>query len=241
MGKLITLILLASINLALRSQVDSSNNSMTDSALTFIKQESSVLSISPKSKFSLIENIYPQFNMYGYWDPAHMNPYRFLTLPQDTRVNINLLGEDCDFSLPLNAPLTSHFGRRWGRPHQGIDLDLRNGDSVATVFDGVVRLSQYYYGYGNLIIIRHYNGLETCYAHLSERYSKVGDLVNAGECIGLGGSTGHSTGSHLHFEVRYMGKPLDPERIIDFKNAQLKTDILHLKPKFFKTFTCKSL
>ncbi len=187
-------------------------------------------------ELSNIKGIYPLLNMYDYWETDNLNPYRHMQLPAKTRVEIDLLPQDCDFSLPINSYVTSHFGYRWGRPHQGTDLDLNTGDSVFAVFDGVVRLSQWYHGYGNFIVIRHYNGLETCYAHLSRRYMQVGDLVNAGQLLGLGGNTGHSTGSHLHFEMRFMGLPIDPERVIDFKNAEVKHEVLVLKPKFFKPY-----
>ena len=190
----------------------------------------------PEEEMSKIPKVYPVLNMYDYWEDDHMNPYRFMTLPRNTKVRIKILPEDCDFSLPIDAPTTSPFGYRWGRPHNGIDLDLETGDSVCAAFDGVVRLSRWYYGFGNLIVIRHFNGLETCYAHLSKRALKSGDIVNAGQFIGKGGSTGHSTGSHLHFEVRFLGKPINPERIIDFKNAVLKVSHLELKPSFFKSY-----
>ncbi len=225
-----------------KSQVDSLSLAQKDSTEERVVQinedRSTVDSIvqTSKEEMSKIPKIYPLFNMYDYWEDDHMNPYRFMTLPRNTKVSIKIVPEDCDFSLPIDAPTTSPFGYRWGRPHNGIDLDLETGDSVCAALDGVVRLSRWYYGFGNLIVIRHFNGLETCYAHLSKRALKSGDIVNAGQFIGNGGSTGRSTGSHLHFEIHFLGKPIDPERIIDFKNAALKISHLELKPSFFKSF-----
>jgi len=201
------------------------------------KKDSQIVTAEKEQeRFSTIPLVFPDVSMYDYWEEDHMNPYRFMKLPSKTKVKIKILPQDCDFSLPIIAPVTSRFGYRWGRPHNGIDLDLETGDSVCAAFDGVVRLSRWYYGFGNLIVIRHFNGLETCYAHLSKRALKPGDLVNAGEYIGKGGSTGHSTGAHLHFEIHFMGKPINPERIIDFKNATIKNEYLKLNPRFFKRF-----
>ena len=244
MRRLIIVIWVLSFSL-LRAQVDTSKVNSNDTVVNSLdtldlvtKDSVQSINISEENEVQMseISGIYPLFNMYDYWADDHMNPYRFIKLPKKTRVKIKILQEDCDFSLPIDAPTTSRFGYRWGRPHNGIDLDLETGDSVCAAFDGVVRLSRWYYGFGNLIVIRHFNGLETCYAHLSKRELKSGDLVNAGQYIGKGGSTGHSTGAHLHFEIHFMGKPINPERVIDFKNATLKVESLELKPRFFKDY-----
>lgn len=127
----------------------------------------------------------------------------------------------------------SKFGYRHRRRHQGVDLPLDTGTPVYAAFDGKVRLSKYYRGYGNLVIIRHENGLETFYAHLSKRLANPGDWVNAGEIIGLGGSTGRSTGPHLHFETRYKGYAFDPEWLIDFESGKLRHRLFVLKKNYF--------
>ena len=126
------------------------------------------------------------------------------------------------FQIPFDGIITSSFGWRKGRNHNGTDIDLKTGDTVRAAWSGKVRYAQYNKGgFGNLVIIRHENGLETFYAHLSEHLVVPNQEVEAGEPIGLGGNTGHSYGSHLHFEVRFYDIPLDPEKVIDFKNKRV--------------------
>ena len=124
------------------------------------------------------------------------------------------------FVQPVIGPITSRFGYRRYRFHYGTDLDLVTGDPVKAAMDGMVRITTYDRGFGRVIVIRHPNGLETVYAHLSKIKVDTNQIVKAGEVIALGGNTGRSTGSHLHFEVRYLGKAINPETIIDFKNAK---------------------
>ena len=122
-----------------------------------------------------------------------------------------------NYSMPCDGYLTSHFGPRGNITHQGVDLTLKTGDAVRSVWDGVVRYARPNSGgYGNLIIIRHYNGLETYYAHVSRFKVKENDTIVSGELIGLGGSTGHSSGPHLHFEVRFYNSCFSPEKIFNF-------------------------
>jgi murein DD-endopeptidase MepM/ murein hydrolase activator NlpD len=128
-----------------------------------------------------------------------------------------------DFVMPFEGKVTSRYGYRRGRYHNGIDIDLNTGDTVLAAFDGKVRYSKYNKsGFGNLIVIRHYNGLETFYAHLSELIVVPNQWVKAGDPIGLGGNTGNSYGSHLHFETRFYDAPMNPEEIIDFKNQKIR-------------------
>ena len=129
------------------------------------------------------------------------------------------------------------FGPRRGRRHQGVDLPLKTGDPIYAAFTGKVRFAKYMSGFGNLIIIRHENGIETFYAHLSKMHVKVGDWVNAGDVIGLGGSTGRSTGPHLHFETRYNGFAFDPQWLIDFKTGELRHRLFVLKKKYFNIYS----
>src|SRR5690606_35983628 len=113
---------------------------------------------------------------------------------------------------------------RW---HYGTDLKLDTGDTVVAAFDGIVRIAQYdRLGYGHYILLRHYNGLETLYGHLSAYSVKVGDLVKAGEMIGLGGSTGRSSGPHLHYEVRYQGIAINSDDLYNFMDFSLRVDTL---------------
>lgn len=125
------------------------------------------------------------------------------------------------FTMPSWGPLSSPFGWRHKRYHKGVDIQLKKGDTVVSAFDGMVRLAQKKGGYGNLVIVRHYNGLETVYGHLSKIKVTEGQVVASGELIGLGGNTGRSTGPHLHFEVRFMGAPVDPQYFISFDYGNL--------------------
>jgi len=137
------------------------------------------------------------------------------------------------YTHPFQGEITSHFGYRRYRQHYGIDIDLITGDSVKAAFDGKIRVTKYYRGYGKLVVIRHKNGLETAYAHLSKILVDSNDCVKSGDIIGLGGNTGRSTGSHLHFEVRYLGRAMDPESIIDFDKAELLDDNILICDKHF--------
>ncbi|UYZ65188.1 M23 family metallopeptidase [Hymenobacter weizhouensis] len=141
--------------------------------------------------------------------------------------------------MPLNStPLTSDFGFRGYRWHYGVDLDLNTGDSVKAAFDGVVRITKWDgSGYGNYILVRHYNGIETLYGHLQKSLVTPGTFVKAGQLIGYGGSTGRSTGSHLHFEVRYEGNPIDPEKMYDFPDYKLIQDNFQVTAALFAYYS----
>ena len=151
-------------------------------------------------------------------------------------VDIPLVDSTHGFCIPHPGQVTSTFKYRRRRPHKGVDINLNTGDAVYAAFDGIVRVAmptRMSGGYGNVIVIRHVNGLETYYGHLSKYIVKSGDIVKAGELIGYGGSTGRSTGPHLHFETRYMGQAFDPERIFDFKNGTLRNEVFSLKKHYF--------
>lgn len=169
------------------------------------------------------------------WDTA--SPYNYgndLTAMIDT-IAIPLIDHlHNEFVIPHNGMVTSTYKQRGRRFHYGTDVDLVTGDTLKSCFDGVVRYSDYSSGgYGNLVVIRHYNGLETYYAHLDKLLVKVNDEVNAGQIIGLGGTTGRSTGSHLHFEMRFFGNALNPEKVIDFANKKLISDTLSMHKELF--------
>jgi murein DD-endopeptidase MepM/ murein hydrolase activator NlpD len=114
------------------------------------------------------------------------------------------------FIWPVNAPMTSPFGWRWGRMHEGVDLGAAYGTAIAAAAAGVVIYAGWEGGYGNLTVIDHGGGLATAYGHQSRIAVSVGQSVSQGETIGFVGSTGHSTGPHLHFEVRVNGEAVDP-------------------------------
>lgn len=172
------------------------------------------------------------------WDSNSVHCEKFDVLQFTDTVCLHLVGSySCGYNHPIAGRKTSEFAFRRYRYHFGVDLDLETGDSVGTVFDGKVRIAQYSKSYGNVVVVRHSNGLETYYAHLSKLLVKPGQDVTAGQTVGLGGNTGHSFGSHLHFEVRYKGQPINPNSIIDFENHQLRVNEYNLSKADFKYLT----
>jgi murein DD-endopeptidase MepM/ murein hydrolase activator NlpD len=131
---------------------------------------------------------------------------------------------------PIKGKVISPFGYRGGRQHTGSDIKLHKGDTVRAAYCGRVTKASCYFGYGNLVILKHLNGLETYYAHLSKCLVNVGDSVVAGEIIGLGGRTGSATTEHLHFEVRQNRVPRNPEKYFDFSNCTVKIPFLAFSP-----------
>jgi len=162
--------------------------------------------------------MFPADELYGYWDTNRVNPYgnREIVYPDTFAV-------DCStFILPIDIDIkiTSVFGVRGRRMHNGIDLKVQIGDTIRAAFSGKIRIKGYERrGYGYYLVIRHSNGLETVYGHLSKFLVGDNEVVTAGQPIGLGGNTGRSTGSHLHFETRFLGQALNPSHIIDFNNG----------------------
>jgi len=155
----------------------------------------------------------------GSFDPAKMIDTICFSLI-DTLKRIH-------FVPPFKNYVTCGFGPRRRIFHFGTDIKLQKGDSVLAAFDGIIRVTKFdRRGYGNAIVIRHSQGLETIYGHLSKVLVITNQRVRAGELIGFGGNTGHSTGAHLHFEVRYHGEPFDPSCFYDFANYKLKCDSL---------------
>lgn len=171
---------------------------------------------------------------YHTWNTEIANPYtqEFSEWKLDTTIELTL----DTFVMPIVGPITSNFGWRRGRMHNGVDIDLEVWDTLRACFSGTVRVARYYGGYGRAVIIRHDNGLETIYAHLHRIKVESGDRVKAGDFIGFGGSSGHSTGSHLHFEVRFLGKPINPAHIISF-DEMAATDTLVVK-RVKNSFAC---
>lgn len=133
------------------------------------------------------------------------------------------------WSYPLaGAHVISPFGGRGGRGHAGVDIKTKPNDQVVAAFDGIVIQSGPYFGYGNYIVIRHAYGFSTCYSHQSRNFVKAGDKVKAGQVIGLTGSTGRATTPHLHFEVRFKGRPINPNLLFDHASHQLRAKVLTL-------------
>jgi murein DD-endopeptidase MepM/ murein hydrolase activator NlpD len=176
----------------------------------------------------------PSYDTYCSWNTERVHPYKDdLRFMKDTVV-LALAPDSCDFVSPYTGRKTSDFGYRRYRYHYGVDIKLYKGDEVKSAFEGVVRIAQYDGDYGKVVVVRHQNGLETLYAHLSELNVKEGDKVEAGDVVGLGGSTGRSTGSHLHFEARYKGEPIDPNSLIEWETGYLCHDTLAVNQEHFE-------
>lgn len=177
---------------------------------------------------------------FGLFDSMSVDPYGYDTTAfldtLDRFLCMSKYGADGDWYFPIvkKTYVTSPFGFRRYKWHYGTDLKLEVGDTLVAAFDGVVRVAKYNpRGYGYYVIIRHHNGLETLYGHMSRYDVHVGQTLKAGEMIGLGGNTGHSTGSHLHFEVRYKGKAIDPAVFYNFEDECLETCDFTVTPEHF--------
>lgn len=186
---------------------------------------------------------FPSNDLYSSWDTTVIHPYSFAeSFKQDSALIRLTEPTDCGFVLPFSGNVTSEFGWRKRRPHYGTDIDLETGDTVMAAFDGMVRIAKLNRSYGNVVIIRHKNGLETVYAHLSKILVEPGQMLEAGQIIGLGGNTGHSYGSHLHFEMRYLGQAIDAEDFIDFAAGTLKkNEVLFTKSDVENKYDLRAL
>lgn len=174
---------------------------------------------------------------YSIWDAYSLNPYR-MDISQ-LKENLNIVLFDTTKGQYWSEPvphsfITSAFGKRGYRWHYGVDLELDMGDSIRSVWDGVVRLTNWDGGgYGNYVLVRHYNGFETLYGHLSDIQCTVGQIVQAGDLLAKGGSTGRSSGPHLHFEIRYQGIPINPMEIFDFNAHDIRSSNFTISPETF--------
>lgn len=177
----------------------------------------------------------PAYYIYHQWDTVNIHPFKVDLSKRLDSICVKLVcDQNCDFMIPTKGRTTSNFGYRHHRPHMGIDIDLETGDTVRCAFDGRVRIAKRNKSYGNVVIVRHNNGLETIYAHLSKISVAPDSVVNAGTVLGLGGNTGHSKGSHLHFEMRYLGNALNPNDVVNFNSHQLLNDTLVITKNNFK-------
>lgn len=181
----------------------------------------------------------PDINLDG-WDNKMINVGRFDSKNMTDTVHISFLDltNKLCFCPPFKNYVTSGFGPRRYIFHYGTDIKLQIGDSVRAAFDGVVRVTKFdRRGFGNVVVLRHQQGLETIYGHLSKVLVETNQTVKAGDLIGLGGNSGRSTGSHLHFETRYQGEPFDPSCLYDFNAFKLKHDTLTLTHANFDYLT----
>lgn len=191
------------------------------------RQENIGNQISSKDTQAFLDNLFkdeeePELDIYNEgWNSRSVNAYAGMAVPDTKTIDVS------EFAMPCPGYVTSPYGyrRRFRREHKGIDLKLQTGDTVYAAFDGRVRLTNFERrGYGYYVIVRHTNGLETVYGHLSRFLVEPDQDVKAGEPIALGGNTGRSFGSHLHFETRFMGIPINPAAIFDFANQTVHTD-----------------
>jgi len=170
--------------------------------------------------------------IFSMWDTSRVhNVEKYCDELGDSVILPLLVSSGQKYVQPFCGRITSKYGPRRGRFHYGMDIDLVTGDTVVSAFDGFVRFAGIAGGYGNVVVVRHFNGLETLYGHFDKLLTESGKLVFAGDPIGLGGNTGRSFGDHLHFEVRFKGIALNPQDIIDFQTCALKTDTLVLYQK----------
>jgi len=165
------------------------------------------------------DEVAPEIDIYTEgWNSRKVNPFSESQVPNSCMIDIR------GFAMPTKSTrVTSPYGyrARFKRMHKGVDIGIRSNDTIYAAFDGKVRLTNYEAkGYGNYVILRHPNGLETVYGHLNRFLVKPNQTVRAGEPIALGGSTGRSTGPHLHFETRYMGYAINPQAIVDIANRR---------------------
>ena len=184
-----------------------------------LKELATLSEIEMEEKENLM---FPADELYGSnWENRWVDPFR-----GTAKVNFpDSFAIDCSsFVYPIAidsmARITSKYGPRRRRMHKGIDLKVLKGDTIRAAFNGKVRIKAFERrGYGYYVVLRHPNGLETIYGHLSKILVEENQIVRAGETIGLGGNTGRSTGSHLHFETRFLGQAINPAEIIDFENG----------------------
>ena len=170
---------------------------------------------------------------YSIWTNAAINPYN-VKLSESMKDTVRI--DVSSFTSPGYRYVTSEFGGRWGRLHAGIDLKVFIGDTICSAFEkGTVRITKFdRRGYGNYVVVRHENGLETLYGHMSKILVEEGQHLDAGEPLGLGGSTGRSTGPHLHFELRYLGNPINPRDAINFSTGKIHDKTLVLTKDNFR-------
>lgn len=204
-------------------------DSINDEAIELISYYNSILNSKETDLSHIKYGRLPATNFYDDFDETtvfQITPETEFPESQIIKIESDSLGI---YHHPRIGPINSKYGWRDGRMHKGIDINLHKGDPVVAAFDGMVRIAQLKGAFGNVVIIRHYNGLETVYAHLSKIKVKPGQVVSSGQLIGLGGNTGRSSGPHLHFEVRFKGHSINPASIISFTEQKTHNDTIVIK------------
>jgi LysM repeat protein len=184
-------------------------------------------SLVNKNSLSTHQNDEENNYFLNCWGDKKIQIFPDSIIKADTGTVINFY--ERPFCIPFTGKITSPFGYREGKYHKGIDINLNIGNPIVASFSGIVRMARFYGNFGNVVIIRHWGGLETVYAHLSKLKIKAGQKVEAGQVIGLGGNTGRSSGPHLHFEIRYLGQPINPQQLISFEEQRLKYPVVIFK------------
>ncbi|MDE6299624.1 MAG: peptidoglycan DD-metalloendopeptidase family protein [Muribaculaceae bacterium] len=225
--KLASMLILASISAGgVMAQTVKSKSPHSDAHRQLLanqaKTKDQIRLVEKNTFIDLIDDLEPEPDIYTEgWNSKSVNPFKEADVPNSQVIDVT------GYFMPVPGHITSNYGyrARFGRMHKGVDLAIKSNDTIYAAFDGKVRLTNYEAkGYGNYVIIRHPNGLETVYGHLNKHLVKPDQVVKAGQPIGLGGSTGRSTGPHLHFETRYMGYAINPSAIFDFANHTTHTD-----------------
>lgn len=196
------------------------------------KTKDQIKLVEKNTFIDLIDDLEPELDIYTEgWNSKRVNPFKESDVPNSKVIDVT------GYHIPVPGQVTSRYGYRprFRRVHKGIDLAIRSNDTIYAAFEGKVRLTAFERsGYGNYVIIRHPNGLETVYGHLNRALVKPEQTVKAGQPIALGGSTGRSTGPHLHFETRFMGYAINPEAIFDFANKTTHTDTYTFSKSTYK-------
>lgn len=184
------------------------------------KKMRTIDSVALQRQIKFEQSLYPAYSLYPNWDNRYVHSYGNVAVPDTFRIDLT------GFCMPTDSrKITSKYGPRRRRMHYGLDIKVYIGDTIRAAFDGKVRMVKFERrGYGKYVVIRHENGLETVYGHLSKQLVAEDEYVRAGDVIGLGGNTGRSTGSHLHFETRFLGQAINPELMFDFPNQDVVAD-----------------
>lgn len=219
LNKMLALATVATMTINVSAQDLLANRAPSDRKLSDLK----IINFNNSSTFSDLNN--PASEIYSTWDnkSAVIAPG---ILPQNFKVDLR------GFAMPTpSRKITSNYGPRGGRMHRGIDVKVYTGDTIYAAFDGKARVVKYNAGgWGYYVLLRHPNGLETLYGHLSKQLVKENQIVRAGQPIGLGGNTGRSSGSHLHFETRLLGQTINPAFMFDFEKQDVVADFYTIKP-----------
>lgn len=210
--------------------IDAHSQDLIASQAPVDRKLKSVDSLALHNQMQIEQSLYPGSDIYPNWDNEFVQAYKDAVVPESFTVDLR------GFCMPTDhTKITDIFGYRprRRRSHYGLDIKVYVGDTIRAAFSGRVRVvkNQGRQGYGKYIVIRHDNGLETVYGHLSKQLVKVNDLVKAGDVIGLGGNTGRSTGSHLHFETRFLGIAINPALMFDFEKQDVVADSYTIYPK----------